>query len=118
MLRSASKSNLSRRKNMKLTKITKSDMLSQAGYDDKTERLQLRFKGNNALYTYFNVPQSIFDRLMKSKRKGTFVKNNIRMSFSYRKGSSRKLMIPIKGYTQIRNGKRIKVKPYIKTLSK
>jgi len=100
---------------MEMNKITKSKMLSQIGYDETSHKLQLRFKESDSLYTYFNVPKILFDRFMRVKRKGEFFNKNIKASFAYRQGRSKKLMIPIKGYTQIRNGIRIKVAPYIKT---
>tara|TARA_R110001592_G_scaffold301634_2_gene573042 strand:- start:3853 stop:4059 length:207 start_codon:yes stop_codon:yes gene_type:complete len=46
--------------------------------------LEIEFK-NRSIYQYGNVPENIYNRLMSSSSKGTYLSENIKDSYSCRK---------------------------------
>ena len=61
-----------------------SSNLSSVGYDASTETLEIEFK-NGTIYTYSNVPQFEYDRLMEAGSHGSYFSANIRNRYPYEK---------------------------------
>ncbi|KAF0098959.1 MAG: hypothetical protein FD144_4034 [Rhodospirillaceae bacterium] len=66
---------------MELIPVVSSN-LSAVGYDQANQYLYVRFK-NGLNYRYLQVPQSLFDALMKSSSKGTFFNDKIKDRFKF-----------------------------------
>lgn len=49
------------------------------GYDEGT--LEVEF--NSGIYCYYDVPEHIFEELMASDSKGSYLHRNVKSSFSY-----------------------------------
>ncbi|MEY8212964.1 MAG: KTSC domain-containing protein [Colwellia sp.] len=49
------------------------------GYDEGT--LEVEF--NSGIYCYYDVPEHIFDELMASDSKGSYLHRNVKSSYSY-----------------------------------
>ena len=59
-----------------------SSNLASAGYDPPSEILEVEFQ-NGSIYQYYNVPQSIYDGLVKAPSAGRFFAYEVRNSFPY-----------------------------------
>lgn len=59
-----------------LTPVQSSN-LTAVGYDDGENKLYVAFKANT-LYVYHDVPQEIYQELMKSDSKGKFLNQNVK----------------------------------------
>ena len=68
-------------------KLVSSSNLHSVGYNPTTETLEIKFH-KSGVYQYFNVPNSIYDKLMSASSKGTFFDNHIKERFRYRKTSN------------------------------
>ena len=69
---------------MKRTKVSSSNLAS-VGYNPVTKILEIEFL-NGSVYQYYDVPQSVYDGLMKAESHGKFFYANIRQGgYSYRK---------------------------------
>ncbi len=55
-----------------------STMLAEVGYDPDHQVLLLRFRSNGSLYSYDDVPQSIYDDFMASDSLGSYFNSNIK----------------------------------------
>ncbi len=66
---------------MELIPVVSSN-LAAVGYDPDNQDLYVRFK-NRLNYRYLQVPQSLFDALMKSSSKGTFFNDKIKDRFKF-----------------------------------
>ena len=56
--------------------------LKSVGYDCDTETLEVEFL-RGSVYQYYNVPQNIFEQLMREGSKGKFLFNFIRNAYPY-----------------------------------
>ena len=65
-------------------KLVSSSNLHSVGYDTATSTLEIKFH-KSGIYQYFNVPESIYNRLMYSASKGSFFDEHIKEHFRYRK---------------------------------
>jgi hypothetical protein len=61
-----------------------SSNLHSVGYEPATETLEIKFL-KSGMYQYFNVPNSLYDRLMSASSKGTFFDDHIKEHFRYKK---------------------------------
>jgi len=59
----------------------KSSHLSAVGYNAKTKMLQIRFKGNDALYEYSGVPSDLATGLMSAESTGKYFNTHIRPKY-------------------------------------
>ncbi|MGE0539179.1 MAG: KTSC domain-containing protein [Dehalococcoidia bacterium] len=61
-----------------------SSNVAAIGYDDATELLQVRFH-NGSLYAYSGVPSSVFQRFLSAPSKGSFVHEELKDRYPYRR---------------------------------
>lgn len=59
-----------------------SSNVDSVGYDAAKRVVYIRFK-DNALYAYYDVPNNIFDELLKSNSVGAYLHKNIKGKFKY-----------------------------------
>ncbi len=64
------------------TPILSTNLLS-AGYDAEKRIIEVAFRGG--VYIYEDVPQEVFDGLVKSPSAGQFFNDNIRFAYRYRR---------------------------------
>ena len=62
--------------------ILSTNILS-AGYDPEKRVMEIAFRGG--VYVYEDVPQEVFDGLVKSSSAGQFFNDNIRFGYRYRR---------------------------------
>jgi hypothetical protein len=62
--------------------VTSSNLVS-VGYDSASGTLEVEFK--DSTYQYYDVPESIYNGLMSASSKGSYLYQNIRDKFRYRK---------------------------------
>lgn len=55
-----------------------SSLLDKVGYDAATQTLVVQMVNSSELYTYQNVPQSIYDGLLAADSKGSYFAKNIK----------------------------------------
>jgi KTSC domain len=60
-----------------LSSPLRSSALASAQYDDQTEELTLTFVSGRS-YTYENVPEDIYEKLLQSSSPGSFYAFNIK----------------------------------------
>ena len=95
---------------------TNSSAILNFSYDERNRNLKIRF-ASGGQYTFFNIPQKTFDALSRAKSKGRYFMRNIRNTFAYSRGSSRKMIIPVAGYERkLPNGQRVRVRGYERIL--
>jgi hypothetical protein len=68
---------------MDRVRVTSSSIAS-AGYSAEGSTLEVEYL-NGSVYQYFAVPKSVFDSLLMSDSKGTFVSERIRGHYPYRR---------------------------------
>ncbi|MDI6451441.1 KTSC domain-containing protein [Anaerobaca lacustris] len=68
---------------MNRTPVTSSNVVS-IGYDPSTLTLEVEFKGNS-VYQYFDVPEVVYQELMRARSIGQFMHANIRNNYRYAK---------------------------------
>jgi len=61
-----------------------SSQIKEIGYDEKKQKLIVRFNNGNKLYRYDSVPPSVYDDLMEAESHGGFFNSYIRTKFQYR----------------------------------
>jgi len=61
-----------------------SSNIEAIGYDPASQELHVRFL-NNTEYVYHGVPQEVFDELMASPSKGSFLNRVIRKNYGFSK---------------------------------
>ncbi len=61
-----------------------SSSIASAGYSPEGSTLELEYR-NGSVYQYFAVPRSVFDALLAAESKGTFVSEQIRGRYLYRR---------------------------------
>ncbi len=59
-----------------------SSNLASVGYDPATETLEVEFL-SGSVYQYYNVPENVYDELMKESSKGRFLHYNIKNEYPY-----------------------------------
>ena len=58
-----------------------SSFLQKVGYDAATQSLAVQMVASSDIYTYLNVPQSVYDGLMAAESKGAYYVRNIKGQF-------------------------------------
>jgi hypothetical protein len=64
--------------------LVNSSTIVDIGYDDSSMTLELGFK-QGAVYQYFDVPDAVYQELMRADSKGTFFHANIKNNYRYTK---------------------------------
>lgn len=59
-----------------------SSNITSIGYDEPTQTLEVEFQ-DGAIYQYYNVPQNIYDNLMREGSKGRFLNTYIKNAYPY-----------------------------------
>lgn len=59
-----------------------SSNIAAIGYDPTTETLEVEFL-NGSVYQYYNVPENMYDQLMKEGSKGRFLHTYIKNAYPY-----------------------------------
>lgn len=59
-----------------------SSNLASIGYDAGQQVLEIEFL-NGSVYSYFGVPEGLFDQLMAAGSRGSFFSQNIRNQFQF-----------------------------------
>ena len=59
-----------------------SSNIAAVGYDPATETLEVEFL-SGSVYQYYNVPQNMYDQLMKEGSKGRFLNIYIKSAYPY-----------------------------------
>lgn len=59
--------------------------IDSVGYNADTQILTVKFKVSGQVYEYLNVPQTLYEGLMTAESKGTYLNDNIRSQFAYRR---------------------------------
>jgi|GEM_PF-330933 len=67
---------------MERVKVASSVLLS-AGYDPAARELELEFHGGR-VYRYSDVPAGVYEFLLRTKHKGSFVNRKIQGHYAYR----------------------------------
>jgi len=49
-----------------------SSQIKSIGYDEGTQMLEVEFRYSGSVYTYFDVPKSVYDEMMASESVGKF----------------------------------------------
>ena len=62
----------------------KSSSIRSAGYDPKTGKLEVEFM-RGTVYSYFGVPQSVYDGLLAAESAGKYFQCNIRNNYTVSK---------------------------------
>lgn len=61
-----------------------SSNVADVGYDAPSMTLEIGFK-NGTVYQYFDVPESVYQELLRSDSVGTFLNQQIKNSYRYAK---------------------------------
>lgn len=56
--------------------------LASVGYNRETETLEIEFL-NGSVYQYYNVPENMYDELMRADLKGQFLHAYIKNAYPY-----------------------------------
>lgn len=59
-----------------------SSNISSVGYDESSQTLEVEFL-NGSIYQYFNVPQNMYEQLMKEPSKGRFLNTYIKNAYPH-----------------------------------
>lgn len=59
-----------------------SSNLASVGYEVTSQTLEVEFL-NGSVYQYYNVPQNIYDELMRAGSKGRFLNTYVKNAFPY-----------------------------------
>ena len=59
-----------------------SSNIASIGYDEATETLEVEFL-NGSIYQYYNIPASLYQRLMQEGSKGRFLNTYIKNAYPY-----------------------------------
>ena len=62
--------------------LVASSNLASVGYSPDTETLEIEFL-NGSVYQYYNVPQNMYDELMRAGSKGQFLHAYIKNAYPY-----------------------------------
>lgn len=61
-----------------------SSNLESVGYDPGTSTLEVEFK-DGAIYQYFNVPEWVYQQLLRAPSKGGYLADHIKDRFRFRR---------------------------------
>jgi hypothetical protein len=70
---------------IEMTSVDSSSIL-EVGYDPGSAELHVRFKSSPSVYVYRGVSEEVFDRLMASPSKGTFINREIKNVYPFHVG--------------------------------
>ena len=59
-----------------------SSNIQSIGYDSQTQTIEVEFL-NGAVYQYYGVPESLYERLMQESSKGRFLNAYIKNQYPY-----------------------------------
>ena len=59
-----------------------SSNIASIGYDEAAETLEVEFL-NGSIYQYYNIPASLYQRLMQEGSKGRFLNTYIKNAYPY-----------------------------------
>ena len=62
-----------------------STLIKEAGYDEATQVLTVKFVNGDEIYEYKNVPKAVYDELMAAESKGSFFTKNIKGKYEFEK---------------------------------
>ena len=62
-----------------------STLIKEAGYDEATQVLTVKFVNGDEIYAYKNVPKAVYDELMAAESKGSFFAKNIKGKYEFEK---------------------------------
>lgn len=62
-----------------------SSNIAAVAYNEKTELLRVQFKGGGDTYTYEAVPRAVFNELLLSESKGSFLNTSIKGIYEFRR---------------------------------
>jgi hypothetical protein len=60
----------------------KSDAIQAVDYEPDSRRLHIWFTSGDQRYTYYRVPESLFERLIRAASPGIFFNEHIRGNYS------------------------------------
>jgi hypothetical protein len=63
-----------------------SSNISQWRYDPDTKVLEIQFNGNDATYSYDDVPETVAEEMKGASSVGSFFHNNIKNRYRFYKG--------------------------------
>lgn len=63
-------------------KPVQSSNIAAIGYNSNSLTLEVEFL-NNSIYQYFDVPQNVYDDLMKASSHGQYLAQNIKGNYRY-----------------------------------
>ena len=63
-------------------KPVQSSNIATIGYNSNSLTLEVEFL-NNSIYQYFDVPQNVYDDLMKASSHGQYLAQNIKGNYRY-----------------------------------
>lgn len=66
-----------------IRKHVSSSAIYSVGYDPFSCIMEIQFKGTMEVYRYWNVPQSVFDGLMRAGSKGAYYNRYIKDRYPY-----------------------------------
>lgn len=67
----------------------KSKDIAIVGYDRETQTLEVAFR-SGGVYQYYDVPESIHDKLLKAESMGRFFNDSIKTQFRYAQKAAKK----------------------------
>lgn len=62
-----------------------SSLIDSAGYDAASKTLTVVFATTKETYVYKNVPQKVYDAMMKAESKGAYFTKNIKNKYEFEK---------------------------------
>lgn len=60
-----------------------STLIQSVGYNPESQELTFILRTGDEIYTYKNVPQSVYDEMMASESKGSYYRMNIRDKYEF-----------------------------------
>lgn len=63
-----------------------SSNVDEIGYDEDNQELWVQFKGGGDAYVYYPVPQGVFNSFQSANSKGSFLHQNIKDHYSFKRG--------------------------------
>ena len=69
---------------MKRIPVANSSNIASVGYDPETQTMEVEFTNGN-VYQYFDVPQAVYEELMRAESAGTFLNAQVKGVFRYTK---------------------------------
>lgn len=66
--------------------LVESSNVLEIGYSTEAGELHVRYRSSPSLYVYQGVPEEIYERLMSSSSKGTFINAEIKNVYQFYRG--------------------------------